>query len=521
MAKYRCRAQAHGPHQVEFKIRYPLPEGRRARYQFDLYVFLPAQLRVCRDAYASRRFVDDVVSYIRHTSPRVSLAKLGDPGWAGSPLARAEESLARAEGGEAPERERLVRELRTFGNAFRAAVRDERARVVLQAAELGARDPGDRVRGMLELVAAIGERARSLPAAAVRAGVDRRLQAAAAWTDEWASLNAEAELVRVWDALVANEAPQELQDAVRERIRAETAHRRQAGYPSVVRVGDPAANERAMHHESLLKKWAQGALYMSSEQLATSRRIAHVAGGIAAAAAMSFAVAATLLAQALFVSNSVPWALMIVVAYIFKDRIKEILRGSLGRLFPLLFFDRSGRLIDPDAEGAVGYTRETVRFADAGACPRDVIAARDAASHPFVEILAPDDVIHYNRIVKLDPVRVQRAAVDARTVTEILRIKTEPWLREMDDPTSRMRTVRGATVASVTVKRAYHVHLIAVLSSQTEGRSLHHYLVTVSRDGIQGVDEAATATAPMPAPIAEPAAEVSRSGSTEAASMRR
>src|SRR5512143_1050006 len=115
MAKYRCRVEPHGPHQLEFKIRYPVRAEERTQYSFDLYIFLPAQLRV-RDAYGSRRFIDDVISHIRHTSPRISLANLVDPGFAGSPLARVKAELARVREGKAPDEEGLLRELRTLGN---------------------------------------------------------------------------------------------------------------------------------------------------------------------------------------------------------------------------------------------------------------------------------------------------------------------------------------------------------------------------------------------------------------------
>jgi hypothetical protein len=51
--------------------------------------------------------------------------------------------------------------------------------------------------------------------------------------------------------------------------------------------------------------------------------------GVAAGAAMAFAVIATIFASQHFANNSIPWAAIIIVAYIVKDRIKELLRNAL------------------------------------------------------------------------------------------------------------------------------------------------------------------------------------------------
>ncbi len=484
MAKYRCRIGPHGPLQIEMKIRYPVGEQARPQYNLDLYMFFPAQLRVSRDCYGSRSFIDDVLSHIRHTSPRISLAELADAG-AESPLAAVEASLAA--GGEA-DSGAVLRELRTLGNAFRSAIRSERSALLRLAGGSDAAAVADRLRSLLADLARFRARQRPLPEAFGRSGLAQRLQDAAIWADEWISLNAEVELVRVWEALRGCGAASDLLDELRARAREEVAYRRKAGHPSVMRPGDAAANERAVHRESLLKKWSQGALYMSSEQLATSKGIGHIVAGVAAAAAMTFAVAATFLATRLFPSNSIPWALMVVVSYIFKDRIKEILRGSLGRFFPLLFFDRSGRLDDPSVRRPVGTTRETVRFCRPSDCPQEVVDLRSADGNPFREVMPPDSVIHYNKIIKLRSDRLRAAHAGLDSITEILRMKIDPWLREMDDPVSRKRMLWGGSVATIAARRVYHVHMILRLWSRGGSRSLQHYRAVLSRSGVERIE---------------------------------
>jgi hypothetical protein len=109
-------------------------------------------------------------------------------------------------------------------------------------------------------------------------------------------------------------------------------------------------------------------MYMSSEQSRSVSRVGHVIAGVAAAVAMSFAVIATFLAGRLFAAYSIPWALLIVVSYIFKDRIKEVLRSILIRLVPRLIADEAGACSyhSGQEEEVEGKKRRSIRYAHRG-----------------------------------------------------------------------------------------------------------------------------------------------------------
>jgi hypothetical protein len=102
-------------------------------------------------------------------------------------------------------------------------------------------------------------------------------------------------------------------------------------------------------------------------------------------------------------------------------------------------------------------------------------------------------VIHYNKIVKLQTGRLREGHPDMESITEILRIKVDPWMREMDDPVSTMRTLRGDSIVRVTTRRVYHAHLILVMTQAgvTERRRFQHHLLVLSREGVVRIEPVA------------------------------
>ena len=123
-------------------------------------------------------------------------------------------------------------------------------------------------------------------------------------------------------------------------------HGLEMGYLSPAPDSGEREMEQRIYREGVLKKWAQSVLYLTHEESPAGRNLNHVVAGIAAAVAMSFAIVSTVAAERFFPGRGLPWAVVLVVAYIFKDRIKESLRGILIRTFPSLVIDHRVRLTD-------------------------------------------------------------------------------------------------------------------------------------------------------------------------------
>ncbi len=253
---------------------------------------------------------------------------------------------------------------------------------------------------------------------------------------------------------------------------------------------------RAVMRDSALKKWVQSVLYLDVEESRNNERFFHVLAGVAAGAAMAFAVAATLFAEQRWAGGSLPWAIALVGAYIVKDRIKEMLRGALVRLVPGIVQDR------------VNFVYERVAIRRRRAVKGRIPTKRVRIARKVSLVRYPDD-IRYRESEGWRAIDVQtrfhlkrrrirrRRRVDA--MAEIVRLDTSDWTTRMDRPWKEwpVKTEEG-TLALRRIPRLYKVYVQVTVGIGRGSRDLRRrspeerartrwYSVTASRDRISSV----------------------------------
>ncbi len=483
---YRCRIKLHDRFHLELKTRYPVPETRGVRYSLDLYIFSPSQLRLSEGHYGVKQFLEDLTSYTRYSSPRIRLARLVDPECTVSPLTRIRAHLNRVTLGRDIAPPVLLYELRTLVNIYRA----ERNLLLSQLSIDNMKLVDKQLTRYLPEVDRFIKALRDLHVLFLDSHVTEELRTSLCWADESISLITETECYKMYSALLGHSNTKRIAGELAGRVKRETAYRKKAGYASVIKASDALANENVLYRQSFLKKWSQSAMYMSTEKSSAPRNIGHVVAAIAAATAMSFAVVVTLLANRLFAGYSVPWALMVVVAYIFKDRIKETLRGLLQGFLPRLFFDRARKLIDPAIGRLVGISREAVRFCSSAEVPLSIRRIRGESADPLRASLPPENVMHFNKTVKLNGRLLRRNHTRLESITQILRFNVTRWLRQMDSPLRNIVYMKGEKPALLPTRRVYHLHLVVTLESLKTAMEpvAFRYTVFLTRKGILRIE---------------------------------
>ena len=239
--------------------------------------------------------------------------------------------------------------------------------------------------------------------------------------------------------------------------------------------------------ESRLKKWVQSVLYLDVEESGVPRRIGHVLAALAAATAMSVAVAAAFFADRMYASYSVPWALLIVGSYIVKDRIKEILRSVLVRFFPVAIADRTRILRDPATQKTVGRARLAIRGTEPSKAPQ---APR---TRPGYDELLSQTVAHHAAVfsstVRLNGRRLLKNHRRVNGIVDITRIRLDKWLRDMDAPQKGIRLFVDKRPVSTVGPRTYRIRVALRLSGQ-DGlpEAERFWTVVLDRDGIRRVE---------------------------------
>jgi hypothetical protein len=209
---------------------------------------------------------------------------------------------------------------------------------------------------------------------------------------------------------------------------------------------------------------------------------------IAAAFAMIFAIGATFLAQQLFANYSLPWAILIILGYIFKDRIKDIVRDFLITFFPHLVADKRDQLVDLITHKKIGRIRSRLKYSSIKEIPGEILRIRKHDSKILKGNVEQENVVNFHRTVLINWKSIMRRHRRVDSITGINRINIRSWLREMDKPNNRIPMIDKGEVVVKNGKRVYHLNLVLKLNSSNQDEYFRFRLI-LCRDGILRIEK--------------------------------
>jgi hypothetical protein len=496
------RIGIHDENQVEIKLDYGFdPAAQRTRYQIETYVFAPRSLGIDRETYRPDQFYADVQSYIRFKTPSLPLTDLCKPGGA---LARVADALPQGNPTwTSPEAAELRRRVQLLGCEVRANTRDAVADLRSRCRVLGSkRKPAPAMR-IADLCTAIDHLCTDLEVLlrGMRALRPEFMEARRpVWVrelfdylDEYVSVSVEGQLTSLLEALGE---PSPIRDALgagRDRLAklivAEQDHRSDAGYRTVI---DHDASGRAyVYRASALKKFMSSVLFLDVRKRGGGGSIRHGAAGLAAGIAMLFSSAIALFTQRWFAIDSMPFVVALVIAYVFKDRIKEWLKFYLSARFSRRLFDYRSKILGPGGVD-LGRCRETFGFVQGKGLDESVLAARHVDSTSEIErSTKPEVVIRYIKDIAIDGQRVRALGEGFAELNDIIRFNVASFLARMDDP---VRTVAAYDRVDGVVRRHqcpknYHLNIVLMFRVEDKTIGMRRFRVVLDRGGIVGLQD--------------------------------
>ena len=264
-------------------------------------------------------------------------------------------------------------------------------------------------------------------------------------------------------------------------------------YPSILKEGE--TNEVIIYRRGVLKKFISSVLYLKP-QLEEWRTATQVVFGLAAGLAMLFAVLATIYAQNRYTMNSVPFVLVIVASYIFKDRIKDWLKLLFSRNLTRWFSDRETRILDPGSSKKIGVLKEAFTFISEKAVPPDIARIRRIDNITSIdEDGKPERVFKYKKEITLYPERILKTHDRRRDLNDIMRFNITDFLTQADDSRVNYLYTDPATGLTRTVacSRVYHLNMVIKYSyADAQGQKKVHYdriRIVLNKEGLVRLEE--------------------------------
>jgi len=446
-------------HQFEIKLHYPLSRKRAvATYDLECYIFVPHSLGMHRANYSKARFYDDLQTHIRFKTPATPLT--GIVGGQDSPLLKLQASaVPLQEGGRNADVGAFEYRLKLFCCILQSSLRDFVAFIGETT------DPDDRDRLLqqyLRAVAAITDGYRTLRSRVFLPTVPSRACAIYAFGDEYVSLLVERNSYDLLEHLREADAPglRTSQRKIMDLVAHEVRYREGRGYPSI--PTDRNNNEQLIFRRNVLKKYMHNVLFLDTRTRREGTVIEHGLFGIAAGISMLFATVVLFLSQSLYGPLTLPVFLALVIGYMFKDRIKEMLRVYFSRKVSSLLFDHKTRIYS-DPRHPIGYCRESFDFVDEAKVADRIMKIRDRDHMTEIQSeWVSESVLRYRKRIKLSSRAISAAYRDIDTdgINDIMRFNVAEFTRRMGNPKKELFVMGEDDYRKVKAERVYHLNMV-------------------------------------------------------------
>jgi hypothetical protein len=240
----------------------------------------------------------------------------------------------------------------------------------------------------------------------------------------------------------------------------EVRYRENRRYPSI--PTDENDNEQLIYRRNVLKKYMHNVLYLETRTQNEGEVIEHGLFALAAGISMLFATVVLFFSQSLYGPLTLPVFLALVVGYMFKDRIKEVLRVYFSRKVASFLFDHKTHIYS-GPRSRIGSCRESFDFVGETKVPDRIMKIRDREHITEIESdWVVESVLHYRRRIKLSSQAVSAAYRDIDTdgINSILRFNVAEFTRHMGDPRKLLFVLDKEGYRRVKAERVYHLTLI-------------------------------------------------------------
>lgn len=475
--------------QCEVKAGYRLSRDvKRREYALDAYLFVPKILGINRDNYPKYLFYRDLQTYAElHTSP-LSLGEITatDKESPFQALSASCHSL-----GEAPDAEAIT-DFEDLNRLFCCILSDSMRRHTERLEhEHDAQDKEQLIGEYRHYTQQILSRFRQLRAIIETSPSREEICSVYFLSDEFISRLVEEKTFNLLERLRGSD-PQlyaKAKKGLLKLIRDELRFRRDNGYDTATeRERD---KERLIHRRSVLRRYMESVRFLDMRMKPEGRIVQEVVISIAAGLAMIFATAVAFLAHVRYENWTTTFFAVMVISYMFKDRIKERTRLYLTGKIQGLFFDHKNDIHGGSGRRVVGFNRESVAFvARADVDPLVMgIRHRDRLSRIDNDYVG-EDILHYRRRVAIFSERFGRLHTGApiEGLNDIIRFDVSRFVRKMENPKASFFVLEGEQYRKVLGRRVYHLDVVMKYSTRN-GVLYQHFAIVMNRTGIKRIEE--------------------------------
>ena len=481
------KAKKHDDFSVEFKFGFDCAnDGERDDFSVNAWMFVPNSLDINSEIYGKKQFYRDIKSNVRLITPSYRLHEIAaDDSQPMTLLRCAMEQVAGSE--QESDMNAYEYHLKMFAAIFKSALRDS-ATQLKNVSSL--EEEGPLVEYYLSNSDLILRQFRSLYAIIDEPSVSEQIRNYFRLCDEFITHTVEIQSIRIVrkiDSSAQTSQENEIRQRFARMVMAQREYKMQNGYG--VLNGEINHDRRLVHHRGMLKKLIESDLYINLRKRKDGAAVEQLLYSIAAGVAMIFATGVAWFTQVRYGNITWPLFVVLVVSYMLKDRIKELMRYYFAHKLGDKYFDKKADI--SIGKTNVGVLKEGFDFISWNRTPQIVKDMREKASSIADETrIFEEKILLYRKNITIDNKALQsNAAYPMRGINEIMRLHLTRFTQKMDDPTVPIDTFdQNGNVITIQVQKSYYLNLVFQL--QHDGQvKYHHFRITMTRDGVLHIVE--------------------------------
>lgn len=450
----------HDRYSVEFKVGFVTnEESPKDDFLLGMWIFVPASLDMSPSTFTKTAFYRDFKSNVRLITPRFPLSSIVRG--KAIPLSRVKNAT-----------DDFDYQAKMFVSIVKSSVRNERKKIE------GTSDPVEKERICRRFISDV----RTILSEYEAVRPEERWMEAYVLCEEFL-FNVAAE--SVFKLLGCGVCREEMSSLLREI----EDLRRKKGFPSI-EPDDPHNNSNFMYRHGILKKYAEGQLYLRVPKTRDGFIAEQAYYSVAAGMAMLFATVVAWAFQRHFGNLTWPLFIALIISYMMKDRIKELMRYYFAHRVGSKYFDNKAEISHRDHK--IGFLKEGMDFIPMDKVPQTVLDLR--AKEPVVEcerLIGGEKVILYRKLVHIDRKALREvSSYRHEGINDIIRMQIGSFLHKTDNPTVNIGYMDSeGRIIKVPCEKDYYLNFVFQYDYAGRPEDFRRFRVAINRDGIKSITE--------------------------------
>lgn len=477
----QIRIKKHSSQSLQLKLGFPSVSflQKKNNYGMDMYLFLPPTLGVNKHTYSSGDFYKSLKSYIRLSTPSVDFNSCIDE--KSNFWQQLYDDISHAQ--LLPDKKtqnKLISIIKHHVVVVKESIQLEIKRMLLIR---NYEEQTVEIEVFVQGYYAIREMQKKVFAHIARLKLSEKVTMATRFADEYQSLMTERLMFELMNGL-----PQEddiatpVKSKLDKLVLDEMKYRKKMKYPSV--ANNNKVVESVLHREGRLKRYIESVLFLTINTRKEGVFYEQFFLSLAAGLAMIFATSVVFATQMIFDALTLQFFIILVVSYMFKDRIKEQTRMFFDKRRRKSFFDFR-TIISSQENPKIGVVKEGFGFESQKYIPPEIKTAREKIRATEIpEEWMEDKVILYKTKITINK---SSGLKSFRGISQILRFDISPFTTKMDDHEKEVFVKAKKNLTRHVVNHVYHLNLILRFY---EGKKItyRYYKLICDKRGIKRIN---------------------------------